>query len=76
MGIRDVLSANLQSIRRSRGITQEALAHAADLDRTYVSAIERRVYGITIDVLERLAIALDVEPADLLKKQAGATRYR
>lgn len=67
MEIRDVLALNLRKLRRARGLSQEELAHLAEIDRTYISALERRVYGAGIDVLERLAAALGVEPADLLK---------
>jgi len=48
-------------------MSQEALASKADLDRTYVSSIERSRYSATIDTLERLADALNVPAVDLLK---------
>lgn len=67
MGIREILAANLRDLRQLRGMSQEELAHRADVDRTYISALERMVYGASIDVLERLAIALDVTPDALLK---------
>jgi transcriptional regulator with XRE-family HTH domain len=54
--------------RRRQNLSQEELAHRAKIDRTYISAIERSVYGVTIDVLDRLARALDVEASDLLKR--------
>jgi transcriptional regulator with XRE-family HTH domain len=44
------------------------LAHRADLDRTYISSLERNVYSATIDVLDRLAVALSVEPGALLDR--------
>ena len=68
MGIREVLALNLRRYRRSRGLSQEELAHRADIDRTYISALERSVYSATIDVVERLAMALDVEAADLIRR--------
>ena len=68
MDIRDVLATNLRLLRRARGLSQEELAHRADIDRTYVSALERSVYAAGIDVLDRLAKALDVEAADLLRR--------
>jgi len=67
MGAREILSGNLRSLRRRQGLSQEELAHRADIDRTYVSALERGVYGATIDVLEKLARALDVQVWELLK---------
>ena len=67
MGIREVLAANLRTRRRGQGLSQEELAHRAGIDRTYVSALERGVYGATIDIVERLARALDAQPWELLK---------
>lgn len=67
MGIREILAANLRNLRQGRGMSQEELAHRADIDRTYISALERTVYAASIDVLERLAIALEVSPDTLLK---------
>lgn len=68
MEIREVLARNLKRIRLERGLSQEELAHRAEIDRTYISALERRVYGASIDVLGRIAKALDVEPGALLAK--------
>ncbi len=66
MRTRDLLATNLRRIRQSRGLSQEELAHRAEIDRTYVSAIERSVYAASVDVIERLARVLEVEPAELL----------
>ncbi|WP_456717037.1 helix-turn-helix domain-containing protein [Bradyrhizobium sp. USDA 4353] len=67
MNIRDVLAANLKRLRRTKGVSQEELAHRADIDRTYISMVERRRNAASIDVLAALAAGLGVEPADLLK---------
>ncbi len=66
MEIRERLALNLRRFRRDRGLSQEELAHRADIDRTYVSALERCVYAAGIDVLDRLAKALDVDVVDLV----------
>ncbi len=50
-------------------MSQEELAHLAEIDRTYVSALERRIYSASIDVVDRIARVLDIEAADLLKMQ-------
>ena len=68
MDIRKVLSRNLKTLRLAQGLSQEELAHRADIDRTYVSALERCVYGASIDVVDRIAHVLGVEAADLLRK--------
>ena len=43
MDIREVFARNLRKARNARCLSQEALAHEADVDRTYVSALERGV---------------------------------
>ncbi len=68
MDIRDVLAVNLRKQRKAAGLSQEELAHRAQVDRTYISALERSVYAAGIDVVDRLAKELGVEAADLLRK--------
>jgi transcriptional regulator with XRE-family HTH domain len=70
MEIREILALNLRKLRQERGISQEDLAHQAEIDRTYISALERSVYAASIDVLDRLAKVLNVEASDLLKRPA------
>ncbi|HEY9091889.1 helix-turn-helix transcriptional regulator [Parasphingorhabdus sp.] len=66
MAIREIFARNLRQRRKELGMSQEELAHRADLDRTYISSIEHCKYGVTIDVLERLANELNIDPAELL----------
>lgn len=70
MDIREVLARNLRRQRHARGLSQEELAHRAEIDRTYISALERCVYAASIDVVDRLARELGVEASDLLKRAA------
>ena len=69
MSIREVLAHNLRRYRALRGLSQEELAHRADIDRTYISSLERQQYGATIDVVEKLADVLEVSVSDLLKPE-------
>lgn len=68
MGIREVFAQNLKTLRQAKGLSQEELAHRAEVDRTYISSMERCVYGASIDVVDKLAEVLGVEAADLLKR--------
>ena len=61
-----MLAANLVSLRRARGWSQEALAFEAGLHRTFVAHVERQARNISLDNLERLAEALDVQVHELL----------
>uniref|UniRef100_E6VQ88 Helix-turn-helix domain protein n=1 Tax=Rhodopseudomonas palustris (strain DX-1) TaxID=652103 RepID=E6VQ88_RHOPX len=71
MEIREILALNLRKYRRARGLSQEELAHRADIDRTYISALERCVYAAGIDVVDRIARVLGVEAADLLRRPSS-----
>lgn len=57
--------AAIRELRAERGISQEALAHAADLDRTYVSGIERGLRNPSLTNLLKLADALGVKVSEL-----------
>ena len=59
-------------LRQSRGISQEALALAAGLDRTYVGGVERGERNISLINIQKIAQALDVSPADLLRFEKEA----
>jgi len=57
----------LRELRLSRGFSQEELADAAHLDRTYISSCERGKRNIGLVNIHRLAVALGVTPDGLLK---------
>jgi len=57
----------LRELRLSRGLSQEALAEAANLDRTYVSSCERGRRNVSLESIYRLAEGLGVPPEELLK---------
>jgi transcriptional regulator with XRE-family HTH domain len=63
---RQTLAENLRLLRLIRGWSQEAVAAAADLDRTYVSSLERAERNVGIDSLAKLAKAFEISVADLL----------
>ena len=60
------IAAKLRATRKERGISQEELADIAGLHRTYVGAIERGERNVSIDNIERLALALRLDVIDLL----------
>ncbi len=74
MKIRETLALNLRRLRQEQGLSQEELADRAEIDRTYISALEREVYAASIDVLDRLAKALRADPADLLRRPLRKTK--
>lgn len=50
----------VRELRKQLGVSQEELAHASGLHRTYVGAVERGERNITLLNAERIAIALGV----------------
>ncbi|RYD60921.1 MAG: XRE family transcriptional regulator [Verrucomicrobiaceae bacterium] len=68
MDIRQVFASNLRRARTNAGMSQEELAFAADLDRGYISSLERGIYGASIDVVARVAEVLGLEASELLQK--------
>jgi transcriptional regulator with XRE-family HTH domain len=59
-------------LRQARGISQEALALAAGLDRTYVGGVERGERNISLINIHKIAQALDVSLGDLLRFEKEA----
>lgn len=65
--LRAIVARNLRSARQGRSLSQEKLAALAGLHRTYVGSIERAERNVSIDNIERLAVALRVDAAELLR---------
>ena len=62
---------NVSRLRSHAGLSQDKLAEKADLDRTYLSGIERGIRNPGIRVVIRLARALNVSLDDLCKGVQG-----
>lgn len=62
---RDQFAAKLRQFRLARGLSQEGLAELCGLHRTYVGSVERGERNVSIDNIERIAAALEVNIRDL-----------
>ena len=70
MRLREIVARNLRRLRREKGVSQEELADRAGLNRNYPGLLEREQYAATVDVLEKLAAALDVDPVEFFRKNS------
>ena len=69
MKLRERVGLNVRNLRSSRRLSQEQLALAAGVDRSYISEIELAKNSASIDVLERIADALGVDPKELFNER-------
>ena len=56
----------VREIRNSKGLSQEELAHIANVHRTYIGMIERAEKNITLVNIEKIAVALNVNINELI----------
>jgi transcriptional regulator with XRE-family HTH domain len=70
MSLRETVAKNLRRIRQAKGLSQEELADRADVNRNYVGMLEREQHAATIDMLEKLAGVLDVDPIEFFRRNA------
>jgi transcriptional regulator with XRE-family HTH domain len=71
MDLRDVFATNLRRLRHEKGLSQDDLAYEAEVSRSYLSQLEKGAFYASLKIIGRLAEALGVEPAELLKLPAG-----
>jgi transcriptional regulator with XRE-family HTH domain len=64
---RAIFGRRVRVLRVARGMSQEDLADAAGVHRTYVSSLERGLRNVGLDNVYRLADALGVEPSELFR---------
>ncbi|MFL7863844.1 helix-turn-helix domain-containing protein [Vibrio cincinnatiensis] len=65
-GLAIKFGANLRAMRKDKGLSQDRLANAADIDRSYVGRIERGEVNITLEKAYQLASILGCDVRDLL----------
>jgi len=71
------LYLRVKELREAKGISQAELARRSDVRRATLSAIEQgQTSGVDFDVLERIALALDVDPGFLVVKRGPKSRRK
>ncbi|MEE8428230.1 MAG: helix-turn-helix transcriptional regulator [Gammaproteobacteria bacterium] len=80
--VRHLLARHIRILRILRGWSQEQLADYCGLHRTYIGAVERAERNITVDNIERIAIAFEIPVSglfgagDLLQWADGSNKNR
>ncbi|WP_417521917.1 helix-turn-helix domain-containing protein [Marinobacter sp.] len=64
--IKKQFGENLRTIRKARGFSQEQLAYASGIDRSYVGKMERGQVNVTIEKVYVLAETLGCSPKELM----------
>lgn len=64
------LARNVQRLRKKRKWTQDELAAAAEIEQMAVSLIENRRSNPTVEILEKIAVALEIPFVDLFHPQS------
>jgi transcriptional regulator with XRE-family HTH domain len=67
MDFRQVVATNVRKLRHAKGLSQEGLAWEAGVNRSYMARIETGATWVGLEIIVKLAAALEVEPAELLK---------
>ena len=74
-GRRAIFGSNLRRFRNRKGLTQEGLAALSGCGQGYISSLEGGDFSPSMSILEKLAAALEISPAELLMAEAdGAAR--
>ena len=64
MDIKQKFGLRLKDLRKAKGLSQEKLANLAEIDRTYLPTIEKGKRNVSIEIIEKLAIALEINIKD------------
>lgn len=70
----ETVNANIKRIRVAQGFTQHELAKKTGLHVQYISRLESQPQNFTLNLLEKLAKGLGVEPEDLVRSGSGRRR--
>lgn len=65
------VGANIRLIRVERGLSQEQMAEAIGVHRTYLGGLERGERNVTLRAVERVAAWLEIDPVKLLSADSG-----
>ena len=76
MDLRQLFATNLRRLRHERKVSQEQLAYDAEIDRAYLSRVERAVTYVGLEIIEKLAAVLEVDPAEFFRRPSKSGSRR
>ncbi len=65
--IKEIVGARIRDIRKERGLSQEELAHIANLHPTYIGKLERGERNMSVESLDKATSALGISLEELFK---------
>lgn len=69
MDIKDKVGQRVRELRHDLGLSQEALANKAGVDRTYMTDVENGRRNISVEILEKILVALEVSFAQFFNAE-------
>jgi transcriptional regulator with XRE-family HTH domain len=67
--LRNSVGDRIRAIRKAKGLTQQQLAELSNLDDAYIGSVERGERNFSVDTLEKIVVALKIQPAELFHSQ-------
>lgn len=74
MDLRDSFAKNLRRLRHAKGMSQDDLAYAADVSRSYLSQIEKGKFHVSLKIIGKLAEVLEADPMEFLRRDSAERR--
>jgi transcriptional regulator with XRE-family HTH domain len=68
MDLKEAFGQVIRELRDQRGLSQQELADYSEVDRTYISGLERGINAPTLSTIYKLAEVLKIKPSELIQK--------
>lgn len=68
MDINIKIGDRIRELRKAKGLSQEALANLAEVDRTYMTKVETGKRNVTVKILDKIILALDSDFASFFNE--------
>lgn len=65
--LKEAISIVIKQERKKNGMSQEELAHLCNIDRTYISLLERKKRNPTLDVIFKMSNSFNIKPSNFVK---------